>query len=36
MDRRKIGWGGMEWIDLAQEKDQLRALVNTLMLLPVP
>jgi hypothetical protein len=25
---REIGWGGMEWIDLAQDRDQWRALVN--------
>jgi hypothetical protein len=22
MDLREIGWGGMDWIDLAQERDQ--------------
>jgi hypothetical protein len=22
MDRREIGWGGMDWIDLAQNRDQ--------------
>jgi hypothetical protein len=27
----KSGWGGMAWIDLAQDKDQWRALVNTVM-----
>jgi hypothetical protein len=36
MDLREIGWGGMDWIDLAQGKDQWRALVNTLMNLRVP
>jgi hypothetical protein len=36
MDRREIGWGGMDWIDLAQEKDQWMALVNTVMNLRVP
>jgi hypothetical protein len=25
----EIGWGGMDWIDLAQDRDQWRALVNT-------
>jgi hypothetical protein len=28
MDLRDIGWDGMEWIDLAQDRDQWRALVN--------
>jgi hypothetical protein len=28
-DLREIGWGGMNWIDLAQDRDQWRALVNT-------
>jgi hypothetical protein len=27
-DLREIGWGGMDWIDLAQDRDQWRALVN--------
>jgi hypothetical protein len=31
MDHREIGWDGMDWIDLAQDRDQWRALVNTLM-----
>jgi hypothetical protein len=30
MDLRKIGWGDMGWINLAQDKDGWRALVNTL------
>jgi hypothetical protein len=33
---REIEWGGMDWIDLAQERDQWRALVNTVMNLQVP
>jgi hypothetical protein len=33
---REIGWGVMDWIVLAQDKDQWRALVNTLMNLRVP
>jgi hypothetical protein len=36
MDLREIGWGGMDWIDLAQDRDQWRALVNTIMNLQVP
>jgi hypothetical protein len=27
----KIRWGGMDWIDLAKDRDQWRALVNTIM-----
>jgi hypothetical protein len=36
MDHREIGWCGMDWIDLAQDRDQWRALVNTVMNLRVP
>jgi hypothetical protein len=36
MDLRKLGWGGMDWIDLAQDRGQWRALVNTVMNLRVP
>jgi hypothetical protein len=36
MDLREIGWGSMDWIDLAQDRDQWRALVNTAMNLRVP
>jgi hypothetical protein len=36
MDLREIGWGGMDWIDLAQDRDQWRVLVNTVMNLRVP
>jgi hypothetical protein len=36
MDLREIGWGGMDWIDIAQDRDQWRALVNTVMNLWVP
>jgi hypothetical protein len=36
IDLREIGWGGMDWIDLAHDRDQWRALVNTVMNLRVP
>jgi hypothetical protein len=36
MDLREIGWDGMYWIDLAQDRDQWWALVNTVMNLQVP
>jgi hypothetical protein len=36
MDLREIGWGGMDWIVLAQDRDKWRALVNTAMDLQVP
>jgi hypothetical protein len=36
MDLGEIGWGGMDWIYLAQNRDQWRALVNTVMKLWVP
>jgi hypothetical protein len=36
IDLIEIGWGGMDWIDLAQDRDQWRALVNTVMNLRIP
>jgi hypothetical protein len=36
MDIREIGWNVMDWIDLAQDRDQWRALVNTVINLSVP
>jgi hypothetical protein len=33
---REIGWGGMDWSDLDQEREQWRALVNTVMNLGIP
>jgi hypothetical protein len=36
MDLREIGWYDMDWIDLAQDRDQWRALVNTVMNFRVP
>jgi hypothetical protein len=35
LDLREICWDGMDWIDLAQDRDQWRALVNTVMNLRV-
>jgi hypothetical protein len=35
MDLKEIGWDGMDWIDLAQDRNQWRALVNTVMNLRV-
>jgi hypothetical protein len=31
MDLREIGWDGMDWIDVAQDRDRWRALVYTVM-----
>jgi hypothetical protein len=36
MDLRGIGCDGMDWIDLAQDRNQWRALVNTVMNLRFP
>jgi hypothetical protein len=33
---REIGWDGVDWIDMAQDRDQWRALVNTVLNLRVP
>jgi hypothetical protein len=35
MDLREIGLGGMDWLDLARDRDQWRVLVNTVMNLHV-
>jgi hypothetical protein len=35
IDLREILWGGMNWIDVAQDRDQWRTPVNTLMNLRV-
>jgi hypothetical protein len=34
--REKLQWGAMDWIHLAQDRDQWRALVDTVMNLRVP
>jgi hypothetical protein len=36
MDLREIGWDGMDWINMAQDRDQWGALVNTVMNLRIP
>jgi hypothetical protein len=36
MDLREIGWDGMDWIDLAQDRAQWRALVNAVINLRIP
>jgi hypothetical protein len=36
MDLREIGWGDMDWVHLAQDRDQWRALLNTVINLKVP
>jgi hypothetical protein len=35
MDLREIGWGGADWIDLAEDRDQWRAVVSTVINLRV-
>jgi hypothetical protein len=36
MGLKAIGWGGTDWVHLAQDRDQWTALVNTVMNLWVP
>jgi hypothetical protein len=36
IDLRETRWDGMNWINLVQDRDQWRALVNTVMNLRVP
>jgi hypothetical protein len=36
MDLLEIGWGGVDWIGLAQDRDRWRALVNSVLNLRVP
>jgi transcription termination factor 2 len=36
MDLREMGWDSVDWIDMDQDRDQWRAVVNTVMNLWVP
>ena len=36
MDLQDVRWGGVNWIDLAQDKNRQQVLVNTVMNLRVP
>jgi hypothetical protein len=36
MNLSEIGWDGVDWIDMAQDRDQWMALVNTVLGLRAP
>jgi hypothetical protein len=35
MHVQELGWGGMDWFDLAEDRDRWKALVNAVMNFPV-
>jgi hypothetical protein len=36
MDLREVGWGCVDWMELAQDRDRWRALISAVMNLRVP
>jgi hypothetical protein len=36
MDLQEVGWGGMDWFDMALDKNRWQALVNAVMNIRVP
>jgi hypothetical protein len=36
MDLQELGWWGVDWIELAQDRDRWRALMNAVMNLRAP
>jgi hypothetical protein len=36
MDLREVGWGDVDWIGVAQDRNRWRALVNSVLNLRVP
>jgi hypothetical protein len=36
LDLREIGWNGMDWIHLSQDRDSWRVVVNMVMKLQIP